>query len=125
MSTNSWVRLWEPYVDTAIGAWNSGDSARADKIVSLLINVLKQGQRYNSIDENLVQGLYSIADHFCIDREYSRAEWIYLNVLESQEDILGPDDPQALDSLLRLSRLIMACGATPDTSTADDLPATR
>jgi hypothetical protein len=124
VSNNSWGRLWEPYVDTAIGAWEQGDKARTDKIVSLLIQVLKQGQQYNAVDENLVNGLYSVADHLCADGEYSLAEWIYLNVLESQEDILGPDDPKALQTLLKLSSLVMACGATPQTSTADDLPST-
>jgi len=111
---NSWSRLWEPYVDTAIGAWNRGDKNRAEKIITLLLQVLKQGQKYNDVDQNLVQGLYTVADNFCADREYARAEWIYLKVLESQEDILGQDDPQALNTLIRLSSVVRAC--TPPTT---------
>lgn|GEM_PF-2575391 len=125
MSEESWGRIWQPYIDTAIGAWNRGDKLRADKIVELLIQVMKQGQQYNTVDENLVNGLYTVADHFCVDREYSRAEWIYLKILESQEEILGADDPRALDTLLKLSRVVRACGAGLDSATSDDLPSVR
>jgi hypothetical protein len=124
VSINPFDRLWQPYVDTAIGAWKQGDKVRTDKIVSLLIQVLKQGQQYNSVDENLVNGLYSVADHLCREREYSRAEWIYLKILESQEEILGPDDPLALETLLRVRSLVIACGANPETTSEDDLPST-
>jgi hypothetical protein len=103
--------LWDPYIDTAIGAWKRGDKTRTDKIVGLLVQVLKQSQQYDSVDEKLVGGLYSIADHFCADREYSRAETIYLNILESQEDTLGQDDPRTLVTLLKLNSLVLACGA--------------
>ncbi|MBS1998780.1 MAG: hypothetical protein JSS86_20790 [Cyanobacteria bacterium SZAS LIN-2] len=122
MSEESWGKLWRPYIDTAIGAWDRGDKTRADKIVDLLLLVLKQGRQYSTVDENLVHGLYSVADHFSVDREYSRAEWIYLKILESQEEILGPDAPESLDTLLRLSRVVRACGACFETTTADDLP---
>ncbi len=119
--SNSWGRLWEPYVDTALGAWKRGDKVRTDKILSLLLQVLKQGQQYEAVDENLVQGLYSVADKLCADREYARAEWIYLSILQSQEDALGPDDPQALETLIKLKSLVMACGANPESPKSEDL----
>jgi hypothetical protein len=113
--------LWDPYVDTALGAWKQGDKTRADKILGLLLQVLKQGQQYEAVDENLVQGLYSVADQLCADREYARAEWIYLNILESQEDALGLDDPLTLETLLKLKSLVMASGATLEPTSPGDL----
>jgi hypothetical protein len=116
--------LWEPYVDTALGAWQRGDKDRTDKIISLLVQVLKQGQQYNSVDENLVDGLYSVADQLCADGEYPRAEWIYLKILESQEETLGQGDPHALKTLLRLKTLVMASGANSENNKSNDMPLT-
>ncbi|MBU6451890.1 MAG: hypothetical protein KGS72_08950 [Cyanobacteria bacterium REEB67] len=125
MSNDSWNRLWQPYIDTAISAWESGDKLRTEKIVSLLVQVLKQSRKYDSIDENLVRGLYSVADYFSKEHEYWRSEWIFLQILETQEELLTCDDPSILDTLIRLSMVVRSAGATSPTCTADDVPPDR
>jgi hypothetical protein len=122
VSDDSWNRLWQPYIDTAISAWKSGDKLRTEKIVSLLVQVLKQSRKYDSIDENLVRGLYSVADYFFLEHEYWRSEWIFLQILETQDELLNSDDPSILDTLTRLSMVVRSVGATSVTGTADDLP---
>ena len=106
VSERQWNKIWQPYVDTAIGAWQKGDRARSEKIVSLLVQVMQQSQKYDRLDANLIQGLYTLADHFCREHEYWRAEWIYLHILETQEDVVGEDDEQTLETLQRLNRIV-------------------
>lgn len=95
-------QLWDFFIDSVRKALLSNNTARATK---LLVNAVREEEDLMQLDGCLVNASHLLAQQFAERQEYTEAEKLYLQVLETREKLLGPGHRDVGDSLKRLTAM--------------------
>jgi hypothetical protein len=95
----SYINHWEPYIDRIINAYWRGHTSEAQKLVGVMERMLRDSSHGMGIDTKLLDALYHVAEFYCFELEYSKAEALYKSILEVQ---LALNDTRISNTLIKI-----------------------
>ena len=78
------INHWEPYVDSIINEYWRGNTSTSQKLISVMLRILKDGSHEGNIEPALIDALFHVADFYCFELQYTKAADLYRWMLEAQ-----------------------------------------